>query len=233
MGELYIPRLKNNVITSWDSTGCYDWCETNGVDYIFDPDPGYTKQYFDSVGIDTTSSSIYNWVDSIWSSNNYFTHELDENKSLYLGMLRAKSFVIAQYNKNTLNTNYVFTWKDGIPYFVMADYINNSTSENCVLLDPIKAPDGIYYSSSYPFYTQYQKDVILQFESTVDSVGYDDTTALINALQDLDTQDEFLFRRIDVTYGGIVGEANDYIKIFYLVDGTLLDSYPIYKKGVR
>ena len=66
---------------AWDSTGCYAWCEAHGVDYILDPDIGYSRQYMTELGIDTTSYEIYDLVDQIWLDNNYPEHEIFKSSS--------------------------------------------------------------------------------------------------------------------------------------------------------
>lgn len=225
----------NEIGNAWDSTGCIDWCEAQGIDYVLIPDVGYSHSYLQYAGIiDSTAMPYYLFVDGVWGQNNYIAYEpTPTDVSQFCLTLKAKTFVILQNWKKHYNNTFVSCWKDGYPTFTMAHYVNNYTPENYVVLDPIKTPDGLYYSSAYPSYTADQKTLLLQVESVVDSVGYDDSTALIYALEDLNTGSEnFSVQRVDVMYGGVVGAANDFINIVYTM-GSLKDTYPIYKKGVR
>lgn len=225
----------NNIGNAWDSTGCLAWCEAQGVDYVLVPDDWYSTEYLDNLGVfDTTGLEFYQLVDSIWGDNGYITHALTPtDASLYNTTLRAKTFIGLQNYKTQLNCHFISSWKDGEPRFTVSDYVNNHSTEMYHLIDPIKTPDNLYYSKAYFGYTQDQKDLILQIEDTVDAVGYSDTTALTVALEALNTGTEnFTVQRIDVTIGGVVGAANDFISIKYLMNGVF-DSYPIYKKGVR
>jgi hypothetical protein len=225
----------NDIGNAWDSTGCLAWCEAQGVDYVLLPDDWYSTQYLTDLGIlDSTGLEVYELVDGIWNTNGYADHEpTPTDASLYNTTLRAKTFVILQNYKTQLNCHFISSWKDGEPRFTVSDYINNHSTELYHLIDPIKTPDNLYYSTAYFGYTQDQKDLLLQIETTVDSVGYSDTTALTVALEALNTGTEnFSVIRIDVNIGGVVGAANDFISIKYLMDGVT-DSYPIYKKGVR
>lgn len=225
----------NDIGNAWDSTGCLAWCEAQGVDYVLYPDDWYSTQYLTDVGIlDSTGLEMYELVDGIWWENDYIKHTpTPTDASLFNTTLRAKTFVMLQNYKTPLNCTFVSSWKDGEPRFTIGDYVNNHTTESYHLIDPIKTPDNLYYSSAYFNYTQDQKDLLLQIESTVDSVGYSDTTSLTVALEDLNTGSEnFTVQRIDITVGGVVGAANDFISIKYLMDGAS-DLYPIYKKGVR
>lgn len=233
--EFYkVGYIQPEIGQPWDSTGCLAWCEAQGVDYVLVPDAGYSAEYLDSIGVDTTGTAIYNMVDTIWKQNSYsFYDPTPTDASLHTASLSAKTFVILQNIKTHFNNTFVGSWKDGFPRFTITDYVNNYTPETYTMLDPIKTPDGIYYSSAYFLLTEAQKDIIKQFEGVVDTVGYSDTTALISALQALDTTGEGLFiRRIDTIIGGVVGEANDFINIQYNMS-THPDAYPIYKKGVR
>jgi len=227
----------NEIGQAWDSTGCLTWCEAQGVDYVLMPDDWYSTQYLQQLGIDTSNSEIYTLVDTIWTENNYADYKPGAvDSSLYNTTLRAKTFVLLQNYKNKLNCTFVSSWKDGEPRFTLNDYIKNHSTEDYHLIDPVKTPDGLYYSSAYFQYTQAQKDLLLQVESVVDSVGYSDTTALISALEALNTgSEDFEISRLDITYGNVshvVGENNDFIRILYTM-GSLVDAYPIYKKGVR
>jgi len=237
MYELYkLPYLEPEIDKAWDSTGCLNWCEVQGVDYILLPDPGYIKEYFDSKGIDTTSTVIYDWVDQIWFDNNYGEYLPEPNDaSKYNTTIRMKSAVVMQKDKYPLNMTYVASWKDGEPVFTFADYVNKYLPDNDAydVRDPLKTPDGLYYSSAYFQYTQPQKDLLLQVDGVVDSVGYSDTTALTVALEALNTGvEDFTVNRIDVTIGGVAGNDNDFISIYFTM-GSLNDRWPIYKKGVR
>lgn len=223
----------NEVGLPWDSTGCLAWCETMGVDYVLLPEIGYSKTYMDSVGIDTTDTTLYTTIDQIWADNNYPAYEpTPDDASMFSSTIRAKVFVMLQNYKTPFNNHFIASWKDGYPRFTMAHYVNNYTTEHFELLDPVKTPDDLYYSSSYFVFTEAQKDIIKQFETVVDTVGYSDTTALTIALNDLDTGVGFEVRRIDLTLGGVVGAANDFINIQFRM-GSYPDAYPIYKKGVR
>lgn len=229
-------NIQDSIGTPWDSTGCLAWCEAQGVDYVMNPDVGYSKTYVESKGIDTTSSAIFEWVDGVWADNNYQAYLPEpDNASLYTATISAKTFIILQAtNKNYLNNTFIGSWKDGFPRFTITDFVNKYTPETFTMLDPIKTPDDLYYSSGYFLLTEAQKNIIKQFESVVDSVGYSDTSALIVALQALDpgSAEGLLVRRVDLIIGGVVGEANDFINIQYNMSGYP-DSYPIYKKGVR
>lgn len=234
--EFYkVSYLNYEIGLPWDSTGCLAWCEAHDVDYVIMPDIGYSSEYIDSLGIDMTSTAVYEWVNNVWAENNYNAYDPTPNDaSLYTATISAKTFTILQARKNYLNNTFVGSWKDGFPRFTISDYINRFTPESFVILDPIKTPDDLYYSSGYFQLTQPQKDIIKQFEGVVDTVGYADTTALIIALQELDPEgaEGLLIRRIDKIIGGVVGEANDFINIQYSMS-NYPDAYPIYKKGVR
>lgn len=234
--EFYkVSNIRDAIGAPWDSTGCLAWCEAQGVDYVLNPEVGYSKIYIDSKGIDTTSLTTFEWVNDVWVQNNYqeFLPEPD-NASLYTATISAKTFIIMQENKNYFNNTFVGSWKDGFPRFTITDYINKYTPESFVMLDPIKTPDDLYYSSGYFLLTETQKNIIKQFEGVVDTVGYSDTTALIQALQALDPggTEGLLIRRVDLILGGVVGEENDFVNIQYNMS-DYPDSYPIYKKGVR
>jgi hypothetical protein len=236
MYSLYkLPYLVDKINLPWDSTGCLAWCEAQGVDFVFLPDPGYSQQYFLENGVDGTSMAIYEYIEQVWYDHNYMDFlPTPTDASKYNTMIRSKTFVAVNHLKPIMNTRYISTWKDGEPRFTMADYITrDSTSEIYVLLDPVITPDGLYYSSGYFSYTEAQKDLLKQIDGVVDSIGYSDTTALTVALTELNTGAEnFVVNRIDVLIGGVVGEANDFIDVKYIMDGYP-DSYPVYKKGVR
>jgi hypothetical protein len=104
-----------------------------------------------------------------------------------------------------------------------------------VLLEPVKTPDNLYYSSNYFSMTDEQKAIVKQFPTIVDSVGYSDVDVLSSALTDLDVDgiQNLIIYRIDITEGGVVGDGNDFINIFYRFGNEIVDSYPIYKQGVR
>jgi len=228
-GERFLDEIGN----AWDSTGCYNWCEAHGVDYVISPDVGYSSIYLQSMGIDTVSDvmSARRWVDAVWEDNNYLAYEATKSQmSQYNSMLGCKTRVIIQNWKTHLNCTCISSWKDGWPIFTACDYITKYTPENYIILDPIKSPDGLYYSSNYNIYTEAQKNAIKQIDAVVDTVGYDDTTALISAINNIGEGLEAY--RIDVAYGGVVGEANDFINVLFTIEGNT-DSWPIYKKGVR
>jgi len=233
-----VAYLEDTYDQPWDSTGCLNWCEVQGVDYVLLPDPGYSEVYLESKGvfIDGTSTMIFDWVDQIWQENNYPEYEPTEmDASKYTTTLKTKTCIILQYNKAPLNMNYVQTWKDGESIFIAADYVNSYMPDNdaYIVLDPIKNADGIYYSNRSSSYSQAQIDLLLQIDGVVNSVGYSDTTALIVALNDLNTGAEnFDVYRIDVTIGGVAGDVNDFINVLFTIEGNT-DSWPIYKKGVR
>jgi len=220
----------DNIGMPWDSTGVLAWCEAQGVDYVLLPDQGYSAEYVASLGID--KSAAKSMVNQIWSSNNYPTYNFDTQVSQYNNMILAKTFVIMQNYKNQFNNIFVSSWKDGFPKFTNHDYVKYYTTEDSVLLAPIKSPDGLYYSSNYPYYTEDQKNLIKQIEGVVNNVGYADTNVLLAALNDLNTDEGFEAYRVDITYGGVVGAANDFLNIMFTVEGNG-DTYPIYKKGVR
>jgi hypothetical protein len=230
-----LPYLFYETGLPWDSTGCIEWCEVQGADYVLIPDNDYSAQYIQSVGIDGTNTEFYDLVNGIWQENSYISYEpTPTDASLYTATMSAKTFVMMQNVKNHFNNTFIGSWKDGFPRFTITDYVNRYTPEAYIMIDPIKTPDGIYYSSGYFRLTEAQKDIIKQFEGIVDAIGYQDTTALIVALQDLDPNGDegLLVRRIDTIIGGVVGEANDFVNIQYSMS-NYPDAYPIYKKGVR
>ena len=109
------------------------------------------------------------------------------------------------------------------------------------MLDPVVNPDGLYYSTASETYTQDEIDLVKGIPGVVDSFGYSDPGLLQTELKtQLDPSGTYEFDpyRIHVTYGGIVGEANDFIEIFYTM-GTYpsgkarSDMYPIRKLNVR
>lgn len=231
--------FENTYGQPWDSTGCIDWCEQKGVDIVMIPDSGYTQEYLIDAGIniDSTGFEIYNWVEDLWNDRNYEAYEptLDD-ASRFSQTTRAKTIAILQYaeREKQIYKNRISTWKDGSYKFIVADFIHNflPVTDDFIMLEPIKAPDGVYYSSSYNEYSEAEKNAIVQIPTIVDSVGYDDTTALIVALNAMGESVGLNVYRVDVVIGGVVGENNDFIEVFYNID-TKLDSYPILKEGVR
>lgn len=217
----------------WDEPGCLAWFDGLGVDYAFVPAVGYSTTYLTQLGIQLNFQDpvVHAWVEQVWQENSYPNNQgTIVDRSLYNTTLRAKAFVIMQHYKNKLNQTCIATWKDGYPLFTMAHYVNNHTTENFALLDPIRDSNGIYYSSEYFSYNQDEIDVIKQFEGVVNRVGYSDENTLRAALMSLSPM--LYVRRVDTTIGGVVGTANDFINIQYDMNGRS-DSYPIYKKGVR
>jgi hypothetical protein len=228
-----LTHLEPEIPYSWDYNGCYKWCEDNGVDIVFDPDFGYSAQFLKEMNIDVSGKDhkVYDDINSIWQQNNYpdYPPEVD-NAYLLTGTCRAKMFVMLQTFKKKLNQTFVTTWKDGFPSFIRADWVTKYSSESFDLIDPLKDSEGMYYSSSNSSLSESQKNTIRQFESVVGYTSYDNTEALRNVLQELDTTINVV--RVDTLIGGICGEKNDFINIQYKI-GDEMNSYPIYKKGVR
>ena len=217
----------------WDETGCLSWVESLGVDYALVPPLGYSATYLTQLGIQLNFQDpvVHAWVEQVWQDNNYPNNQgTIVDRSLYNTTLRAKAFIIMQHHKNKLNQTCVASWKDGYPLFTMAHYVNNYTTENFTLLDPIKNADNMYFSSVSDTFTPEEINTISQFEGVVNGVGYYDENTLRAALMSLSPA--LYVRRVDTTIGGVVGAANDFINIQFDINGKS-DSYPIYKKGVR
>jgi len=220
--------------TVWDSTGCLDWCLSNGVDVVILPDAGYTDIFMNGYDKVTGKSNVA----TIWAQRGY-PEVTDEASYNYFRSPKSIMMYIDWQDKPAGFT-YINTWKDGCSRYVLEDHLNRIRSDYYLLLDPVVNPDGIYYSSASETYNQDEIDLVTAIPGVVDSVGYDDTTALIEALLELDPGGTLQFDpyRIHVTYGGIVGEANDFIEIFYSL-GTYpsgkvrADMYPIRKLNVR
>jgi len=223
--------------TVWDSTGCLDWCEINGADIVILPDDGYTATYM--YGYDKVIAKSQ--VDALWESRGYPEINTDE---MYRYTRATKAMMMylnwKAYDRPT-NYTYIDTWKDGCGRFVLNDHINQINPGMFDMLDPVVNPDGLYYSTASETYTQDEIDLVKGIPGVVDNVGYNDTTALQQALvSTLDPNGTYEFDpyRIHVTYGGIVGEANDLIEVFYILGSypngkERADMYPILKLNVR
>jgi len=226
-------RIADDITQVWDSTGCYAWCEANGVDIVMSPDLGYTATYLHDYD---KYISIAN-TQALWLQRGYPVIEGDGDS--YFNSAKAVMAYL-DWDPKTSGWSYLNTWKDGCSRYVLADHLNRVREDYYVLLDPIKNSDGLYYSTLSQDMSQGEIDIAVQIPDVVDSVGYSDEYVLQEALRDLDPGGTFNFEpyRIHVTYGGIVGEANDFIEVFYSFGNypsgkSRADIYPIRKLNVR
>lgn len=214
----------------WDSTGCGQWCVVQGVDIVFVPEPGYTETWFEGNDME----AIVQTIENIWATEGYPSVAVqDDNPSEFNTMQLAQGMCISDYIHNDRPWSHVNTWKDGHMRFTVKDFATKYAIPLVYeVLDPVTCPqDGLYYSSAHYEYTQDQKDNINLIPGIVDTTGYANIQVLIDEINQIDPGNLVCYR-IQVTEGGVVGAANDFVSVYFKY-GELADVYPFYKEGVR
>lgn len=141
----------------WDLTGCLTWAKAQNVDIIWIPD------YENELAIYNVDNLEHykNVINIIWEKENYKKHfgndiSSEKTKILCLGRLIANT-----------GWKYLYSWKDGITRYIERDFMHKYTNSRVIIDEPIKTPDGLYYSSSYFKYTEMEKTELLKIEQAV------------------------------------------------------------------
>lgn len=152
----------NSHLFEWDKDGCIAWAGNKNIDVLWIP------EYQDEIDIIQVPKLKYyrTVLATAWEEEGYLdliSHPIinDRAKTHCLGRLTADA-----------DWKYVGSWKDGIFMLVLAHFTNKYTKARYIMPDPIKAPEGIYYSSSYFNYTDKEKEYLAKIEPTVMSFDF-------------------------------------------------------------
>ena len=236
--------------TVYDSTGCINWCISHNVDAVIWTDQDYMTTLFDEV-TEINIPAELELINETYEKEKYPGNPADRfHQSTMQGL---KSWMVIRKVFDTGYT-YLYSWKDGYIRFIQKHFSEKYLSSKIEIIDPIIEEGSIYYTSSTLQLTIDQKNIINNITNVVDEVGYNfeetilESTAVIDySLVDTSSSNTILldslnsqaaqsagiqFVSICVIIGGICGEKNDFITIFFRIDNNFL-KYPIYKRNVR
>jgi hypothetical protein len=149
-------------ILDWDSSGCVAWAESQNVDIVWAP------EYIDEIAIFQIDNLLYykGVVNKAWEEEGYeqlFSNPISSEKT--------KLICLSRLITNT-GWKYTFSWKDGITRFVEKHFMEKYINSKVIITNPIKSPEGVYYSSAYFKYSNNEKIIMAQLESVIKSFDF-------------------------------------------------------------
>jgi hypothetical protein len=176
----------------WDKDGCLAWAESQNVDIAFCP------ELEDEINVYNISNFNYyrDLVNRIWTKENYatsFTNDISSDKS--------KIVCLGRLISNT-GWKHIYSWKDGITRYIEMDFMNKHTNSRVIMAAPVKAPDGLYYSSSYFKYTAEEKVELAKIEPAIlgsNLSGGDPVGVVADAIRAAVTDTSFVLQGANVT----------------------------------
>jgi hypothetical protein len=236
--------------TAYDYAGCINWCVSHNVDAVIWTDQDYIPTLFDGMPEIDINAEL-ELINELYEKEKYPGNPADR---LHQDIMQVLKTWMAVRKIFDTGYTYLYSWKEGYARFVQKHFCEKYLASKIEIIDPIIEEDGIYYSSSTLQLTLDQKNIINNIINVVDEVGYNfeepilestavidyslvdppaPNTILLDALNSQEAQAAGIqFTSICIIIGGICGEENDFITIFFRIDNNFL-KYPIYKRNVR
>lgn len=173
MYSLYPTEMNPNDPVTWDESYCLNWAETNGVDYVFIPPPGFL---FDITGV-SSIEVLKDQTDTIIANESYF----DSVPEVYHTALKYTIFsaLIGNEVGGFFKKDFHYcSWEQNIIPFIRKDFYTKYTTMQLEIIEPLRRPDGLCYSTRLLTLPQNKIDVFVNVRNEI--LTYYDTTASVN-----------------------------------------------------
>lgn len=154
---------------TWDKEGCIEWARSLGADFCYAPD------YKDEIAICSFPSfqERNEWSKRVWVEEGY--------DKFYAAEQHSEKARINCLCKSITNTGwtYVYSRKDGITRYINADFMKKYTKSTGVVVDPVKSPEGLFYSSSYFKYSDKEKQIVANIEPMILEFDFSKNTDIL------------------------------------------------------
>lgn len=135
-----------------------DWCELQGVDYIWFATEDYYIDWFSGYNI----NDLKTWVDDLCTKEGYIHSNVDVMRNIKRLLITLKPLVDNQYYHYDYR---VSSWKDGVIRFFEKHFYEKYLGTTSIVLEPVKSVDGITFSSTYLLTDEINK--IIQVENEI------------------------------------------------------------------
>lgn len=173
MYNIYPDEGPSNSPVTWDEAYCLNWADTNGVDFVFVPPPGFL---FDITGV-SSIEVLKTQTDTIISNEGYS----DAIPSVYNTALKYSilSTLLSNEIGGFFKKDYHFcSWEQNIIPFIRKDFYTKYTTMQMQILEPLRRPDGLCYSTRLLTLPQNKIDVFLNIRNEI--VSQYDSTSTVN-----------------------------------------------------
>jgi pantothenate synthetase len=170
MNQLY-PTGNQVVPITWDENYCTTWAENNGVDYVFIPSNDFLIDLTGVVNFETIKTQ----TDNIISNEGYA--ELIPGQ--YMGDIKfiISTLLISNEVGGFFHKNYHYCGWEQVPIpFVRRDVSQKYSFSEVIMIDPLRRPDGLVYSTRLLNLDQSKIDIFVSVNNAIQSLFLDSTS---------------------------------------------------------
>lgn len=199
----------------WDQSYCTSWCSNQGVDIMLVPNVGYSQIYFSGCNI----QDLKNTINTIYDNEGYNNgREISSSTSLTIPQTIKSKMMSIYFNDRGWTT--ITSAKDGYWRYVAKHFLENYTTSKYEILEPLKRPDGLYYSSSLNLIPSEKISLVSQIPTKMNSVTSQQNIFLLkDEINSIDVSEENKLRayRIEKYYNPKIHDET-IIDVYFEVD---------------